>query len=142
MLPNIAAPSGVLLIGLAFVMRDLVQRRLGVWWAVAAIMAGAVLSAGFSPASLLLASSLAFLISETADLMVYTPLQKRGLIVAAVASSLVGLVVDSLVFLQLAFGSLDFIWGQIIGKTWMIALAIPFLHLLRARDRRLGMRVV
>ena len=140
--PGVAAPSGVLLVGLAFVLRDLVQRRLGLWWAVAAIVVGAGLSAGFAPPSLILASSLAFFISEFIDLMVYTPLQKRGLIVAAVSSSIVGLVVDSLVFLQLAFGSLEFILGQVIGKSWMIVLAIPFLYLLRARDRRIGLGAI
>lgn len=139
--PQIYAPSGVLVIGIAFVLRDLVQRRLGIWWAVLAIGAGAVLSIGFAPAGLIIASTTAFFISELIDLAVYTPLQKRGLILAAVASSIVGLVVDSLVFLQLAFGDLEFITGQIIGKTWMILVAIPFLYWLRARDKRIGLGV-
>ena len=136
---SIYAPSGVLLIGIAFVLRDLVQRRLGIWWAMLAIVAGALLSIGFAPAGLIIASTTAFFISEFIDLMVYTPLQKRGLILAAVASSIVGLTVDSLVFLQLAFGDLEFIVGQIIGKTWMILVAIPFLYWLRARDKRIGL---
>ena len=50
---------------------------------------------------------------------------------AVVASSLVGLVVDSVVFLTLAFNSLDFLPGQIIGKTWAVLLAIPLVRLLR-----------
>ncbi|TIX32296.1 MAG: hypothetical protein E5V34_07590, partial [Mesorhizobium sp.] len=33
--PGLTAPSGVLFVGLALVLRDLVQRRLGLWWAVA-----------------------------------------------------------------------------------------------------------
>ena len=57
-------------------------------------------------------------------------------------SSLVGLVVDSAVFLYLAFGSLDFITGQIIGKGWMVLLALPAVAWLRARDDRLGLRAV
>ena len=56
-----------------------------------------------------------------------------------IASSLVGLVIDSIVFLQLAFGSLDFLSGQIIGKAWMVLLALPLMHLLRRRDERLGL---
>lgn len=50
-----------------------------------------------------------------------------------------GLVVDSIVFLWLAFGSLDFLLGQIIGKTWMVLLAIPLVAYLRRRDERLGL---
>ncbi len=50
-----------------------------------------------------------------------------------------GLVVNSIVFLWLAFGSLDFLLGQIIGKTWMVLLAIPLVAYLRRRDERLGL---
>ena len=52
----------------------------------------------------------------------------------------VGLVVDSLVFLWLAFGSLDFLAGQVIGKAWMVVLALPFVQALRRRDERLGIQ--
>ena len=51
---------------------------------------------------------------------------------------MVGLVVDSIVFLWLAFGSLDFLLGQIVGKAWMVLASIPFVHWLRRRDERLG----
>ena len=138
--PGIMAPSGVLMIGLALVLRDLVQRRLGLIWAFAAIAAGVVLSALLAPPALVLASAAAFLLSETADLAVYTPLQKRGLVMAVAASGAVGLVVDSVVFLFLAFGSLDFLAGQIIGKAWMVLLALPFIHWLRRHDVRRGIQ--
>jgi len=137
--PGITAPSGVLMVGLALVLRDLVQRRLGIMWALGAIIVGAILSATFSAPSLVLASATAFLFSELADLLVFTPLQKRGLVLAAVVSSIVGLIVDSVIFLQMAFGSLDFIGGQIVGKMWMVLIAIPVLMLIRNRDRRIGM---
>ena len=137
--PGLTAPSGVLMVGLGLVLRDLVQRRLGLWWSVGAILVGAALSAGFSAPSLVLASAAAFLFSELADLLVFTPLQKRGLVLAAVVSSVVGLIVDSVIFLQLAFGSLDFVTGQIVGKVWMVLVAIPVLILLRNRDQRIGM---
>ena len=102
--PGVVAPSGVIMIGGALVLRDLVQRRLGPAWALAAIGLGALLSAIVSPPSLVVASTAAFLLSELADFGVYTPLQKRSLVLA-VASSTVGLVIDSFVFLLLAFGS-------------------------------------
>jgi queuosine precursor transporter len=137
--PHLMAPSGVLMIGIALVLRDLVQRRLGVGFSAAAVVVGAILSALVAPPSLVLASGVAFLLSEFADLAVYTPLSRRGLVAAVVASSLVGLVVDSIVFLWLAFGSLDFLLGQIVGKGWMVLLSIPFVYLLRRRDERLGL---
>jgi hypothetical protein len=137
--PGLMAPSGVLMIGLALVLRDLVQRRLGVGWAAGAILAGAALSALLAPPALVLASVLAFLLSEAADLAIYTPLQRRGLVLAVAASSAVGLLVDSVVFLWVAFGSLDFLAGQVVGKAWMVLLALPFVHWLRRRDARLGL---
>jgi len=137
--PGVMAPSGVLMIGLALVLRDLVQRRLGLLWAVTAILSGAALSALFAPRALVAASAAAFLLSEFADLAVYTPLQRRRLLLAVFASSMVGLVVDSAVFLYLAFGNLDFLAGQIIGKAWMVLLAMPLIAWLRRRDERMGL---
>lgn len=132
--PGLTAPSGVLMIGLALVLRDLVQRNLGVKWAVGAIIGGAILSAYVAPPALVFASTVAFLLSEAADLAVYTPLQKKGLVLAVFASSMVGLVIDSAIFLYLAFGSLEFIYGQIVEKSWMVLLALPIIHLIRKRE--------
>lgn len=137
--PGLMAPSAVLMAGLALVLRDLVQRRLGIVWSVVAILIGGVLSWWVAPPALVVASVTAFLFSELADLAVYTPLQQRRLILAVVASSVVGLVIDTMIFLWLAFGSLDFMWGQIVGKGWMVLLAIPAIALLRRRDDRLGL---
>src|SRR5262245_1039720 len=104
--PGIMAPSGVLMAGAALVLRDLVQRRLGIEFGIGAIIAGAAISAGFAPPALVLASAVAFLLSEFADFAVYTPLARRRLVVAIIASSVVGLVVVLLVFLWLAVVSL------------------------------------
>jgi len=136
--PGLMAPSGVLMAGIALVLRDLVQRRLGVTASSLAILAGAALSALLAPPALVIASAVAFLLSEFADLAVYTPLARRGLVLAVVASGMAGLVVDSIVFLWLAFGSLDFLPGQIVGKAWMVLASIPFVAWLRGRDVRLG----
>ena len=136
--PGLMAPSGVTMVGIALVLRDLVQRRLGTAMSALAIVVGSALSAMLAPAALVLASAIAFLLSEFADLAVYTPLARRRLVAAIVASSLVGLVVDSIVFLWLAFGSLDFLAGQVVGKAWMVMLSIPFVAWLRRRDAQLG----
>lgn len=138
--PGLAAPSGVLMAGLALVLRDLVQRRLGFVASFGAILVGAALSAALAPAALVLASTTAFLLSELSDLFVYTPLQKRRFVLAVVLSSAIGLVVDSAVFLHLAFGGLGYLPGQVVGKLWMVLLATPFLIWLRRRDERLGIQ--
>ena len=118
------APSGVLWVGVAFTVRDAVQATLGRWWTVAAIIVGAVLSYAVAP-SLAWASACAFLLSEALDFAVYTPLVDRGRVVLAVLlSNSVGLVLDTFVFLWLAFHSLHFWQGQVIGKAWMTLLAL------------------
>jgi hypothetical protein len=60
-------------------------------------------------------------------------------VTAVVASSIIGLVVDSAVFLYLAFGSLEYLAGQVVGKAWMVLLASPMIAWLRSRDARLGL---
>jgi hypothetical protein len=137
--PGVMAPSGVIMAGSALVLRDLLQRRLGLAASSLAILAGAGLSALLAPPALVIASLAAFLLSEFADLAVYTPLARRRLIVAVAASGAVGLVVDSIVFLWLAFGSLEFLPGQIVGKAWMVLLSLPLVAWLRRRDHRLGL---
>lgn len=138
--PGLMAPSGVTMVGVALVLRDLVQRRLGTWLSALAILCGAALSALVASPALIVASAVAFLLSEFADLAVYTPLARRRLVAAVIASSCAGLVVDSIVFLWLAFGSLEFLLGQVVGKAWMVLLSIPLISWLRRRDERLGIR--
>lgn len=135
--PLIFAPSGVLAIGLGFTLRDLVQRRLGVLFTFVGIVVGALISMLIDP-FLGLASGTAFLFSETMDLAVYTPLQKRNMFLAVIGSNIVGLIADSIIFLYLAFGSIQFIEGQIIGKLWMTLFAFPIVWGIREWDRKRG----
>lgn len=136
---GLSAPAGVYFVGLAFTLRDIVHRSLGRYAVIGTILVGSALSywlgAGATipggHVSLALASGLAFLVSELSDLSVYEPLRKRGWLPAVLASNVVGLVVDSALFLWLAFGSLAFFWGQCVGKAWMTLLAIVVLLALR-----------
>lgn len=127
---GVMAPSGVLAVGLGFTFRDLVQKTLGRRVALGCILVGATLSASLSP-SLALASGVAFLVSEGLDMAVYTPLERRHLTAAVLASNGVGLVVDSIAFLLLAFGSLELLLGQVLGKLWMTLVFLPVIHLVR-----------
>ncbi|HET8647335.1 MAG TPA: VUT family protein, partial [Vicinamibacteria bacterium] len=132
---GLMAPAGVYAAGLAFSLRDAVRETLGPRWMLVGILAGAALSALLSPA-LALASGAAFLLSELADAAVYEPLRARGRTLALAASNVVGLAVDSALFLWLAFGALDFLAGQIVGKALMIIPAVAFLALWRRRQVR------
>ncbi len=123
---GLTAPAGVYFAGLAFTLRDLTQERLGRWWTVGAILMGAGLSTAVST-EFALASGTAFLFSELADLAVYTPLRQRNWLLAVGLSNTVGLLLDSVLFLSIAFGSLTFLPGQIVGKAWMTLLAVALL---------------
>lgn len=130
--PGVMSPSAVMLAGLALVLRDAVQNLLGNRATLAAIAAGAVLSAALAEPAVIVGSTAAFLFSELADYLVYTPLRHRNQTGAIILSGLVGSIVDSMIFLTLAFGSLDFLFGQVIGKFWMSLLGAGVLALWRA----------
>ena len=133
--PGIMSPSAVLFAGLALILRDAVQSLLGKRWTLVAIAAGAALSGILSEPAIILGSTCAFLFSELADFAVYTPLRERHLTLAIVLSGLVGSIVDSVIFLSLAFGSLDFIVGQVIGKFWMSLIAGAMIIMWRSTRR-------
>lgn len=132
---GLAAPSGVLVVGAALVLRDMVHEAGGLRAALLAIALGGMVAWLFAPPALLLASVAAFLLAELADLAVYAPLRTKRLGLAVLASGFVGAAVDSAVFLWLAFGSFDFIAGQILGKAWMSLLAFGLLHARRSFAR-------
>lgn len=123
---GLLAPAGVYFAGLAFTLRDLTHEALGRRAVLVAIFVGACLSALIDP-FLGIASGTAFLVSELADFAVYTPLRERTWLGAVALSNTVGLTLDSALFLLLAFGSLQFLPGQIVGKLWMTALAVVVL---------------
>ena len=134
--PGVWSPSAVMLAGLALVLRDAVQNLLGNRWTIVSILAGAALSALLSEPAVVIGSTAAFLFSELADFAVYTPMRHRLPSTAVIVSGLVGSVVDSMIFLTLAFGSLDYLFGQVLGKFWMSLLGGAVLWTWRQRSRR------
>ena len=132
---GLLAPAGVYFAGLAFTLRDLAQDALGKRWTAGAIVAGAALSALVSPPEIALASGVAFLASEALDFAVYTPLRRRGWLRAVVASNVVGFAADSALFLWLAFGSLAFLPGQLVGKAWVTVVFVAVLWAWRRRTQ-------
>jgi queuosine precursor transporter len=120
---GLEAPSGVYLAGLTFVARDIVQRLAGLRVGVVAIVIGATLSWWLSSPAIAVASGVTFLLSESCDFLVYTPLQTRHFPYAVVGSGLVADVVDSVVFLTLAGIPLAVaLPGQLVGKAWVVLI--------------------
>lgn len=131
--PGLMATSGTLAIGLSFTFRDLTQDQLGRRWTFLGIVAGAALSMLLSSPAVAFASGFTLLLSETADLLVYSPLRERYWLGAVALSNLVGLTLDTLLFILLAFGPdrLYLFLGQAVGKFEMTVLAVAVLWLWR-----------
>lgn len=125
---GLTATAGTYFAGLTFVLRDSLQDTLGKWPVMALIVFGALLSYLVSDPFIALASGVAFLVSEVADLLVYTPLRRQGYIRAAVASNIVGAFMDTVLFLWIAgFPIQQAIAGQMVGKlavTIVVVLAV------------------
>ena len=136
---GLVAPAGVYFAGLAFTCRDMTHEYLGRWYALAAVLIGAFLSYWVSPA-FAIASGAAFLFSELLDWAVYSWLRPRHWIGAVSVSNVFGFVADSIIFLWLAFGSLAFLPGQLVGKAWVTLIAVGLLIAWRRyRQKPLGM---
>lgn len=112
---GLTATAGTWVAGLSLAARDALHEHGGRGWVIAAIGAGAVLSAVLSP-RLAFASAVAFGLSELADFAVYAPLRRRGLALASLASNFVGAVADTLIFLVLAGFPLDGTLTQVVVK--------------------------
>lgn len=137
--PGLFATSGSLPIGAAFVLRNFVQRRFGMLISACTVMMGAALAGYLAPPSLVVASGVAMLIAGFIDLAVYTALSRWHFVYAMAISCAVSAVVDSMVFLWLAFGSLDLVAGQSLAKIFVVLAALPFAYWLWKRDRRIGL---
>ena len=117
---GLMAPAGDYFAGLAFSIRDGLHESANARWIIVAIVLGAGVSYMLEDVGkIAIASGVAFLCSELADFLVYTPLRNKGKMGALLLSNAVGLVLDSIIFLYLAFGSLEFLSGQITAKAYM-----------------------
>lgn len=123
---GLAVTAGTFAAGLSFVARDALQDAAGRWWVLGAILAGAGLSAGLSPVQLAIASGVTFVVSESADMAVYTPLKSRSRLAGWLASNIVGSLVDSALFLWLAGFPMSGFWGQSAVKV-AVGVGTPLL---------------
>jgi uncharacterized PurR-regulated membrane protein YhhQ (DUF165 family) len=125
--------------GLVLVVRDFAQRELRHWiWG--AMIVGLALSTLTSWIQVVVASGLAFLISETVDWAVYT-FSKRPLSQRIMLSSSFSAPLDQVVFIGLASLVVPgiFAWGTILtGIASKLLGAWIVSHLVALRERRAG----
>jgi uncharacterized PurR-regulated membrane protein YhhQ (DUF165 family) len=134
---GLTATAGTYFAGLSFVLRDSLHDAAGKRWTLTVIAAGAVLSFLIADPFIALASAVAFGLSETADLAVYTPLRRGGYLRAAVASNVVGSVVDTIAFLAIAgFPVMAALPGQFVGKIAVTLAAVLVVVTARALSRQ------
>lgn len=137
---GLTATAGTWVAGFAFLARDGLHEWGGRRWVIAGVLFGAVISALLSP-MLALASATAFLVSELADYVVYSPLRESGWARASIVSNIVGSIVDTVLFLWIAGFPLDGTLTQVVvkvGTTTAVVLGVR-LALLR-KSVRVGSR--
>lgn len=128
---GLLVPAGTLFAGTCLTARDLLHDVLGTRGVVTGVLAGAALSAVLASPQIAMACVAAFTVSEVLDTLVYAKLRRRSRLGAVAASNAIGLVIDSALFVPLAFDDLAAVPGQITGKT---AITIATLALLHAVD--------
>jgi len=109
--------------------RDFLQDALGRWVVLAAIAAGALLSYATSSHVIAMASGVTFLLGESLEFGVYTPLRRRARWGSSrwarvvVIANLTGMVADTLLFLWLAGFPVTapVVGGQLVGKAYVTA---------------------
>lgn len=131
------APSGVLMIGIAMFLRDIVQNLYGRTTTLQVMAFGVALSYFVNPA-VATASAVAFACGELADFFIFTKLRNKTLVGAVISSGTVGGIIDSFLFLQIAFGSTMFWQGQVIGKIEMAILGGFFMWVSNDVSKRLS----
>lgn len=134
---GLMASAGTYAAGAALGLRDAVQEGLGKRAVFGVIALAGVLSYFIASPAIATASAAAFTIAELCDLVVYTPMRKRGWVKAVIASNIVGGLVDTVVFLHIAGfpTSLKAVEGQMVGKI-LWATLIPVTLILAVRQAR------
>ena len=131
------AASGVILVGVMISVRDALHEQVGIKGTLLAILIGSAISSSLAPPALAVASGATMVVAESADALVYQRLRRRGRVLAAAASNIVSSLLDSAVFLLIAFGVNATTQGApalTIGKFEVSLLTLTIMALaLRAR---------
>ena len=129
---GLLCPAGTFAIGGVIMTRDLLQDAAGRLAVLAAIVIGAGLSFLVSSHQIAAASAITFLIAESLEFAVYTPLRRRakwgtGKWAGVVAvANVTGALADTLIFLHLAGFPVTglTVGGQMLGKAYITAAVI------------------
>jgi uncharacterized PurR-regulated membrane protein YhhQ (DUF165 family) len=121
--------AGTFAAGATLLARNIGQDIIGRIAIVCLMLIGVILSWWLASPALAIASGVAFALSETTDMAIYTPLRKHGWSRAALAAAFVGAIVDTIAFLWIAgfpvtTGS---VLGQVAVKFGMSAIAVAML---------------
>ena len=131
--------AGTYAAGFALLSRDFVHTYLGVRGVLAGIAIGVALSWFLATPALAMASAVAFLVAELADMLVFLWIRPRGFVRAALFSNIVSAPVDTVLFLWIAGFPLVFesIVGQMVGKIlWATVVPLACFVVVRAILRR------
>jgi uncharacterized PurR-regulated membrane protein YhhQ (DUF165 family) len=125
--PGLTATAGTFAVGGVIMTRDLLQDAAGRAAIITAIIAGAGISYGVSSHQIALASGITFLLAESAEMVIYTPLRRRAAWgtgrwagVVAIANA-TGILADTMLFLWLAGFPVTglIVAGQLTGKAYV-----------------------
>lgn len=131
--------AGTYAAGFALLSRDFVHTYLGVRGVLVGITIGLALSWFLATPALAMASAVAFLVAEVADMLVFLWIRPRGFVRAALVSNCVSAPVDTVLFLWIAGFPLMFesIVGQMVGKIlWATIVPLAVYVGVRAVVRR------
>ncbi|WP_127817838.1 VUT family protein [Microbacterium sp. CPCC 204701] len=140
---GLVVTAGTYAAGFALLSRDFVHTYLGVRGVLLGIAVGVILSWFLATPALAMASAVAFLVAELADMLVFLWIRPRGFVRAALISNCVSAPVDTVLFLWIAGFPLMFesIVGQMVGKIlWAtivpLGIYVAVRALLRVRRER------
>lgn len=128
-LGSLVIPAGTLWAGVTLTLRDLLYETAGSAGVAVGVTVGTGMSWLLASPQIAVASVVAFAVSETLDSVLYAVLRRGSRLRAVLGSNLLGLVVDSVVFVPLAFGSFAAVPGQLAGKTAATVLMVALLQI-------------
>lgn len=99
---GLVATAGTYAAGATLLARNIAQDFVGRLLILALMLTGCGLSWWLASPHLATASAISFLLSESTDMGIYSPLRRRGWSRAVLAASLAGAFVDTLAFLWIA----------------------------------------
>lgn len=115
---GLVVTAGTFAAGATLLARNFTQDAVGRLVVLLLMLVGCALSWWLASPALARASAFAFGLSEAADMAVFTPLRRRGFVRASAVATVVGAVVDTLVFLHVAGFPVttDAVTGQLVVK--------------------------